>query len=163
MPCHAGHHSIQTLRTLSLRSNKLSAEGGKSLADALKTNQVWSILYCDTLACFLCIFPFQTLQTLNLPHNKLHAEGLNHLADGLKVNQVRWNISGNNFSYPTPICSDTPHSRSAVQWNGCRRRKISSWCLDSQLCEKNYMKEALIAIVIDVLRHFTLSIYNAIN
>ena len=79
---------MQTLATLHLNYNQISAEGAQHLANALQVNTVR--LHFTTLRTLLHHLHLkQTLTILYLDYNEIRDEGAQHLANALQVNTVR--------------------------------------------------------------------------
>jgi Leucine-rich repeat (LRR) protein len=82
------HFFLQTLTTLNLSSNQISAAGAKHLAEAIGYTTVklhfLVLLYHTHL--LLCM---QTLTKLDLSYNQIEDAGTRHLAVTLRINMVQ--------------------------------------------------------------------------
>ncbi|CAF1067358.1 unnamed protein product, partial [Didymodactylos carnosus] len=86
----------QTLTTLDLADNKISADGAKAIATALMTNQTLTTLDLgynqisadEATAIAAALMTNQTLTTLNLWNNQISADGAKAIATALMTNQT---------------------------------------------------------------------------
>jgi hypothetical protein len=81
-------HSIQTLTSLILDSNKIGAEGTQHLTDALRINTVGRFFH-SLRSHTRCLHSTQTLITLHLGANEIGSEGAEYLANALRIDVVR--------------------------------------------------------------------------
>ena len=107
--------------------------------------------------CMIFIVFSQALISLNLSSNDLRAEGVKYLAKALESNEVRWLIFSNITSPSSLTCSDTHHSRSALQQSGWRRSEILVGCSDKQSRKIKDMLEYFRRISLIPFRHSPLS------